>query len=71
MRVTLVLVLLLAGCVGKYVHPTKDHAAYEHDITYCRADATAAAMMTDPAYQGYVMAARLGNCMKKRGWVRE
>jgi hypothetical protein len=75
-----VLLGLLVGCApGPWVHATKDEAAYEHDLTFCRAEAIFArarvrrrgefAVYGD-ALPNAVMHDRFEKCMTARGWTR-
>ena len=58
--VSVVLVLLLAGCVS-YQHPTKTEAEFDQDMYECERD-FAAAVYSD-YYMDYVT-----RCMKTKGW---
>lgn len=66
-----IMLMAICGCAAKtWVHATKNDAAYEHDITFCRGEASAAAMRS-PEYQGMVFNMRVKRCMTSRGWTWE
>jgi hypothetical protein len=65
----LIITMGLVGCTSLWVQPTQDHATYEHDLMYCRAEAYASVMMSrDPSYRRGWFIARLRDCMRARGW---
>jgi hypothetical protein len=68
-----VIVMLFSGGCGRvWVHPMKDHAAYEHDMTQCQAEGfTSAVGAPDPLSQSIITATRTKQCMKNRGWQIE
>ncbi len=67
---SLVVLLLVTGCSGKWHHPTKPRSAWSPDHAECERIVRESIREAPDAYGVHNEITLIRKCMKKKGWKR-